>query len=275
MAVMTVAAAIIAYGQPESAAHLRTVFRAGGVAATIVSTSPGASEIADLALGNVGYGAAANAAFSGLGELPDWFVVSNDDLQLDSGAVESIRQRLSTLPPTTGMWSFSGCSDGIAPSRPPPHDAERSPHGALLAIRAPLFADLRGFDPRYFLYSEEVDLWTRLPSDVDSGWEVAAGVEHDGGGSSSDRLEAFHELGRSTAVLAGRHGWRGRAARRVVVRTLWVAVRRRQPRRAMAYAAGFLAGVLAPERVTRSQRALGAAPYDQRAVYRPQPTDDT
>jgi GT2 family glycosyltransferase len=58
--------------------------------------------------------------------------------------------------------------------------------GAALAIRRAMFDELGGFDERYFLYHEEVDLAKRA---ADAGWETwfvpASGAVHVGRASSS------------------------------------------------------------------------------------------
>lgn len=72
-----------------------------------------------------------------------------------------------------------------------PHDRPREVPwvlGAAMAIRREAFDQVGGFDPSFFMYSEEIDLCWRLQ---EAGWEVhfapAATVEHVGGASTSQR----------------------------------------------------------------------------------------
>ncbi len=90
-------------------------------------------------------------------------------------------------------------------------------HGSCMFVRTSAFRDAGGFDPRFFMYSEEVDWCLRLWR---SGWEVwydpAATVVHLGGGSSRS-----HDLRRRTALYRSRLGLRRRIGGPASSAALW------------------------------------------------------
>jgi GT2 family glycosyltransferase len=72
-----------------------------------------------------------------------------------------------------------------------PHDRPRVVPwvlGAAMALRREAFEETGGFDPAFFMYSEEIDLCYRLK---DAGWEVhfspVATVTHVGGASTGQK----------------------------------------------------------------------------------------
>lgn len=88
---------------------------------------------------------------------------------------------LSRVPPLRDRWLLSHSS----------HDRPRVVPwvlGAALALRREAFAAVGGFDPSFFMYSEEIDLCWRLQK---AGWEVhfvpGATVVHVGGASTGQR----------------------------------------------------------------------------------------
>jgi N-acetylglucosaminyl-diphospho-decaprenol L-rhamnosyltransferase len=253
-----IAACVVAHSAIESAAAL--VADLGPVVdpVVVVSTSATAAHVADLPIANVGYGTAANAAFSTVTPASDWFVVLNDDLRLQPGGAQALHDRLADLAPDVGLWSFTGSSSGIGPRRPG-HPNEEPPHGGALAIRSTLFESIGGFDPSFFLYGEEVDLWLRLPREFSSGFESAEFLEHEGAASSGASGWASFELGRATARLNRKHANLGRAGLNTVIRTAHVAVRRRSPRNALAFLGGFAHGALFPNSAGPAARRYGAA----------------
>lgn len=97
-----------------------------------------------------------------------------------------------------------------------------TPFLAMVApmLRTAAFRAVGGFDERYFLYAEDVDLGVRLRQ---AGWELRAlpidWAEHVGGASSSGRAgERERHWRRGHARLAATHwsGWRRLAARALV-----------------------------------------------------------
>jgi GT2 family glycosyltransferase len=136
-----------------------------------------------------GFGANHNATFRATGMTGDaWFVVCNPDIQTDQDQVAGLLDRaerddadiavplLLTAPrgefdhnvrpfpriPTLARSFFSGgtaarySSSSISSIRRPDWAS-----GAFLAIRARFYAEIGGFDERYFMYMEDVDLCLR------------------------------------------------------------------------------------------------------------------
>lgn len=275
MNVERLGAVVVTYGCPDQALILERAL--SEIATTVVVTTgdSGRQCLNCAEVPNVGYGCAANFAVAHL--LPrdtSWTLVFNDDQVLADGGAARIATRLSELPPEVGMWSFTGFSSGLAPRRRTIHgEEELAPHGASLAIRTELLWQLGGFDPRYFLYCEEVDLWLRLPESTASGAESLDLLDHRGGGSTNTRLSSSFELGRSTALLAEKHRFRMQAAVRVVGRSAWVAVRRRRVRAAISSLAGFVFGLIAPKFETVSTNSFGAVPFATRSELASFPAD--
>ena len=94
------------------------------------------------------------------------------------------------------------------------------PLGAALMVRGQALAEVGGFDERFFMYCEEIDLCRRL---WQAGWEIyavpAAEIVHLVGRSTSQfREEMFVALWRSRYLMFEKHesGAFGRAARLLV-----------------------------------------------------------
>jgi N-acetylglucosaminyl-diphospho-decaprenol L-rhamnosyltransferase len=182
---------------------------------------------------NVGYGRAVNVGIPKLEEC-DYFVVSNPDVEFDSPAVSLLIQSLEEHPdvaligpellnkkksdrfengrrfPVAGFmvghliltkfWRNNPFSQRYFMS-----DVDRTifwhPEwisGAFFVIRSSVWDQVGGFDERYFMYMEDVDLARRLRS---LGWKVAinptAAVVHIGGVSTSHhpyRMAVAHSI---------------------------------------------------------------------------------
>jgi GT2 family glycosyltransferase len=121
-------------------------------------------------------------------------------------------------------------------------------YGCALLVRAEAFRQLGGFDERFFLYYEDIDLCLRAR---DAGWDVAlapaAHVLHEGSKSTHDEPEAkvYHHA-RSRMLFFARHT---RGAQRAIFACTEVAFIAREMahhvsagrfRNAIAYARGTL-----------------------------------
>jgi GT2 family glycosyltransferase len=204
---------------------------------------------------NRGYGAAANAGVRG-GNAP-YVLVLNSDTIVPEGALTSLRVYLdahpdvgmlgprlvnpdgslqsSCFPFPTPFTSFLGESGlgffirfiPVVRQRYPrtwSHDRPRNVSwilGAALAIRRAAFDAAGGFDERYFMYFEEVDLAYRLQK---AGWRVhfapVADITHVGAASTSRvadrmRLEYYVSMAR---FYRHHHSSRRLAAMRTFVR---------------------------------------------------------
>ncbi|GAA3843558.1 glycosyltransferase family 2 protein [Saccharothrix violaceirubra] len=192
--------------------------------------------------GNLGYGAAAN---HGVASLPDdvgWVVVANPDLEWGAGSLDALLAATKRWPrggafgplirepdgevypsarllPSIGRGVGHAAFGKIWPGNPWTREyrqeqaavRERTAgwlSGSCLLLRREAFDSVDGFDPRYFMYFEDVDLGDRL---VKAGWlnvyAPEAQVVHIGGVStakSSQRMLAAHHSS-AYRYLADRH----------------------------------------------------------------------
>ncbi|KJE23638.1 putative glycosyltransferase [Frankia torreyi] len=235
--------------------------------------------------GNVGYGTAVNLAVNLAvrgavtdGPAPDWLLVINSDVMIPRDTAEVLPKLLAWYPPSVDAVGFPflagdgspGRSRGVLPTsrtnafitlrgeaaavaRWP---ELRHPVGAFFAIRVPTFLRLGGFDPAYWMYYEETDLFARLYAAggrlawADDEWPVVHV-----GGETVGRSGLLHaELGRSAAVYARRHratlGWSWpavHAGQLVVLTARKLATGRiHDARRAAGILAGLAAGLARP-----------------------------
>ncbi|KZS79105.1 N-acetylglucosaminyl-diphospho-decaprenol L-rhamnosyltransferase [Mycobacterium kansasii] len=199
---------------------------------------------------NLGYGTAVNFTVSQLdrlGEdwLGDWVIVANPDVQWGPGSIDALLGAAERWPRAGALGPLIRDPDGsVYPSarhlpsliRGGMHavlgpvwpgnrwtKAYRQEHlepseravgwlsGSCLLLRRSAFAQVGGFDERYFMYMEDVDLGDRLGK---AGWlsvyvpsaEVLHHKGHSTGRDPATHLAAHHQ---STYIfLADRHsGW--------------------------------------------------------------------
>lgn len=194
---------------------------------------------------NLGYGTAVNRAVAHLDDPDEWVIVANPDVQWGPGSIDALLDaaarwpRAATLGPLIrdpdgsvypsarllpslirgGMhavlgplwrnnpWSTAYRQERLEPSERPVGWLS----GSCLLVRRAAFEQIGGFDERYFMYMEDVDLGDRLGK---AGWlnvyvpsaEVLHHKGHATGRESARNLLAHHE---STYIfLADRHsGW--------------------------------------------------------------------
>ncbi len=204
---------------------------------------------------NVGYGTAANRAITELGPEVGWVVVANPDIEWQPGALDEllaaaqrwpraaalgplIREPTGAVYPSARLLPSLGRGTGHAllaqlwPDNPFSRSYRQSEtvagertaewlSGSCLLLRRVAFESVGGFDPRYFMYFEDVDLGDRLGR---AGWlsvyVPTAEVVHLGGHATSrvsDPMLAEHH--RSTyRYLADRHRGPLRAPLRLALR---------------------------------------------------------
>lgn len=204
---------------------------------------------------NVGYGTAVNRGVAELGPEVGWVVVANPDIEWHPGSLDELLAAAQRWPragalgplirepdgavypsarllPSLGRgighavlspffpgnrWSTAYRQSAAAPS-------ERTAEwlsGSCLLVRRVAFESIEGFDSRYFMYFEDVDLGERLGR---AGWHnvyvPTAEVTHLGGHATSrvgDRMLAEHH--RSTyRYLADHHRGLRNAPLRLVLR---------------------------------------------------------
>ncbi len=191
---------------------------------------------------NVGYGAAANRGIAGFGPEVGWVVVANPDIEWHPGSLDEllaaaqrwpragalgplIRDPDATVYPSARLLPALGRGIGHAVLGPlwpgnPWTTAYRQSDTALgertaewlsgscVLLRRAAFESVGGFDSRYFMYFEDVDLGDRLGR---AGWlnvyVPTAEVTHLGGHATSRVSELMlAEHHRSTyRYLADRH----------------------------------------------------------------------
>ncbi|WP_181780654.1 glycosyltransferase family 2 protein [Pseudonocardia pini] len=206
---------------------------------------------------NVGYGTAANRAVAQLGPEVGWVVVANPDLVFGAGSIDTLLEAGSRIPRAGSLGPLIRDPAGaVYPSaRRVPDLATGAGHavlgkvwpqnpwsrtyrqestaieerpagwlsGSCLLLRRTAFDSVDGFDPRYFMYFEDVDLGDRLGR---AGWlnvyVPTAEVVHTGGVSTtkadvSARMLAEHHRS-AYRYLADRHPGAANAPLRAAVR---------------------------------------------------------
>ena len=179
--------------------------------------------------GNVGYGTAVNLAVEWVRDLrglPEWLVVVNSDVTLptntrlalpvlfrefhDAEAIafemhdmndRSTRSR-GALPSVraTALTTLRGERAAV---RRWPKDVY--PNGAFFALRCETFAAVGGFDPAYWMYFEETDLFARLhAAGARTRW-TRWPVQHAGAATTAGAALMHLELGRASAIYARAH----------------------------------------------------------------------
>lgn len=181
-----VVAVIVNYRQPESSLRLATSIRAefetAGLRATVVIADnsgdvPQSDPIVIERFPNVGFGAAVNSAARDLVTPSTALVVLSHEICFPRGALASLVAALRdpgvaasgpVLVDDDGAVISAGLSSrgGWLIHLAPPPNGKRSSvqalDGGCLAIAGDAWLAIGGFDERYFLYWEDVDLGLRL-----------------------------------------------------------------------------------------------------------------
>jgi N-acetylglucosaminyl-diphospho-decaprenol L-rhamnosyltransferase len=213
--------------------------------------------------GNLGYGRAANLGVAATST--EWVVVSNPDVEWQPGALDELLAVAARWPragavgplirtehgqvypsarelPALGQGVGHALLGTVWPGNPwtRRYRREQQPSertsgwlsGSCLLLRRAAFDSVHGFDPRYFMYFEDVDLGERLAA---AGWlnvyAPSAEIVHTGSHATAlNRQAMFVEHHRSAyRYLAGHYrGWRW-APVRLVLRAGLVARSRLAP----------------------------------------------
>jgi len=217
--------------------------------------------------GNLGYGRGANRGVATLPAKVGWVVVVNPDIEWAPGSLDTlldaahrwpdagsfgplIRDPDGTIYPSARLLPSLGRGIGHAllgrlwPANPWTRSYRQSDasitertagwlSGSCLLVRRSAFEQVHGFDERYFMYFEDVDLGDRLGK---AGWQnvyvPSAEVVHLGGHAAGKVSEAMLPEHHRSAYryLADRHPGPLRAPLRLVLRAglaarSWLAVR--------------------------------------------------
>ena len=206
---------------------------------------------------NVGYGTAANRATAALPREVGWVLVSNPDIVLDAGALDRLLDAADRWPragsigplirtdgvvypsarhqPSLGRGVGHALFAKVWPANPWTRSYRREGEvdertagwlsGSCVLLRREAWDSVDGFDPRYFMYFEDVDLGDRLAR---AGWlnvyVPRAEVVHTGGhaterdATTSSRMLAEHHRS-AYRFLADRYRGRRWAPLRLALRT--------------------------------------------------------
>lgn len=169
---------------------------------------------------NIGFGRSNNLGFSKV--TGDALLLLNPDTELMPGAVQELLKNLEAAPdvgmvgarllnsdgslqyssvhPLPTPWNVAFDTDWgrrrwwRCKGPPAGSDAREveAVSGACMMLRSDTFRRLGGFDPRYFMYAEDMDLCFRIRASGIRVWHAPrAVVLHHGGGSSRTRFSKF------------------------------------------------------------------------------------
>jgi len=150
---------------------------------------------------NIGFGQGHNRALDAAEG--NCFLILNPDVELPAGSLDQLVRYLdehaecgAVAPQLAESFSKgpAGCSRRYPGQRYAPKSLGRLPgeiailQGACVLIRSEIFRKIGGFDPRYFLYAEDLDLSLEIRK---QGWTLACisdlVVQHLGGHSEQGR----------------------------------------------------------------------------------------
>lgn len=192
---------------------------------------------------NLGFGAGANVGVTAMPADVDWVIVCNSDLTFSPGAIDELIAAVGRHPgaaalgpmlltpegtlypsarelPKIGIGAGHAIFGWIWPRNPWTRSYRRDRElpserpagwlsGACLMLRRSTFHELNGFDPKYFMFFEDVDLGDRIGR---AGWENVyvpkAAVTHIGGHSTKRHQSKMAQAHHASAYqyLAGRYG---------------------------------------------------------------------
>lgn len=287
---MLVAVVVTYSASPRDLGRCVTALRAGGGVDRLVVVDTGGSAIIDDLPGtppcelirttNRGYGAAANLGFARAAALgADRVALLNDDVIVRPGWIAPLLAALDTAPEIgaaqpklidagTGLVNSLGVrigrdgagvdvADGSADVTADP-GAAAVPiglfTGGAVVFTTGFLADTGGFDERYFLYYEDVDLGQR---GAERGWQYRLAAQ-----SVVDHARGLSTGGDPSGTWLLQERNRLWAAFRfadpaTVARALWLSVRRLRHEPRSVNAKALLAGLRAAPRCLQERRAAG------------------
>ena len=191
---------------------------------------------------NLGFGKAHNRAFAKVAEKSDLHLLLNPDVSFGSKVLQHLASLMADDPEIGAIMPQIRYSDGrlqpLCKLLPTPMDLifrrflPESPtltalnqryelhglpqtsrcdipnlSGCFLLVRSELFASLKGFDERYFMYMEDVDLVRRIGTHARTMYEPAVSVTHlyNKGSYRNRRLLRYHTV--SAVRYFNKWGW--------------------------------------------------------------------
>ena len=279
-----IAAVVVTYSAPADVLErcLRALGSEPGIDRVVVVDTGGSARIAADLLSDVelvrmpnrGYGAAANHGF-GLVDVADVVLLLNDDVVVLPGwlppLVAEVTADVGAVQPAIVASDHSivtslgvhldryGAGSDIGDGGPLPSDRSARDleifNGGMVAFARDFIRETGGFDERYFLYYEDVDLSLRGRA---SGWRYRlvpeAMVEHRRGTSTGADVAGtrFHQE-RNRLWMAFRFGSPG-----LILRATWLSVRRLRHEPRSVHRRALLAGLAgAPRALVDRVRAPG------------------
>ncbi|MDJ0771279.1 MAG: glycosyltransferase family 2 protein [Ilumatobacter sp.] len=280
-----IAAVVVTHSAPAGMLErcLGALERAGGIDLTVVVDNgdgePVDADVVVIRTANRGYGAAANEGIAHARSLGATTVaLLNDDVVVRPGWIEPLLDELAapyvgaaqpalvelgTDPPLVNSLGVvlgpdgagNDVGRGLAYDAAPPCDLELFTGGAVAVT--PAFVDATGgFDERYFLYYEDVDLALRGAA---LGWRYrlvpAARVDHAGSATTtSDAGRTRYLQERNRLWVSVRFGDPG-----TIRRALWLSLRRLRHRPRRLHARALAGGLAAAPRLVLERRRSGRA----------------
>ena len=293
-----IAVVVVTFSAPEGMLDrcLASVMASGGVDGVIVvdtggRAAPAHHDVELVRVANRGYGAAANVGCEiARNEGAELIALLNDDVVVRPGWIAPLAAELTRAPDATRVGTRVGAvqpmlltagldevnslgvrigDDGAGvdvgrgeapPAEPYVAEIELFTGGAVM-FRSEFLEATGGFDERYFLYYEDVDLARR---GAELGWSyrvvTASVVEHQGGASTGDapsRTRLLQERNRLWAAF--RFG-----DARLIAGAVWLSLRRLRHRPVTVHARALVAGLSGcPVRLVERWRAGRPARHAQ------------
>ena len=226
---------VVDNGPPDSLAAIEAAIRSYDPAAGRVEMVHGH--------GNVGFGRANNLVLARLDS--DFHLIMNPDVELAPDALKAALQAMRDDPqlgmiapavrgaagerqylckryPSVWVLFLRGFAPGalrrlfaksldayemrdLAPDEPAPVPLAS---GCFMLVRTALFARIRGFDPRFFMYFEDYDLSLRIGRDAKVVYSPRARIVHHGGEASRKGWRHVVWFLRSAWRFFATHGWK-------------------------------------------------------------------
>jgi len=261
---------IVVHSRGDLATRSAEIYSRLGLATVLSCTSSSEVDTAVtgniLRIPNVGYGSAVNAAVVHFRNIaldhPKWIVISNDDIEVSENAVDEVKRILRVIPPSVVAVGFDAARAWS------PGSSGFSIKGSFFAVRWDEFFQCGGFDPRFFLYFEDTDLFERLSKVGRLALIPIPEIRHRGAGSTGKTFRAGFQI----TISAIEFRKANQASLRDFVEWLTLTVGSSLLSRQLAHSVGVVVGFFAARfpglHNSLSKRWFNAATFDQRKEFR-------